>query len=277
MGKRRNGNPIPNMVDISDKTEDPMYAMENGLPILVDYYLWNQLMRPLLKFFSPIVAPDEDIDVLVNGLSTKKCVIRFGPAPPKGSGIIDPFITFVRDLLEKGHLSQMPKRKRCIPKVPWTSDAFKILFGSNLPHMKKRRKKISQTAPLFKFMKVQFRCIGCKRAVGARMGKGAPLCKECEQRRMHHYINVYSAHEEAKDNLNAKHDTCRKCLGEGEDIFLCSNKDCSILYSRKRALMDMEDMGKRLSMFTPKDEEERIIRERMKRRKTCSQDTQKQE
>lgn len=38
------------------RAEDPLYALENDLPIDTDYYLHNQLVNPISRIFSPIVG-----------------------------------------------------------------------------------------------------------------------------------------------------------------------------------------------------------------------------
>lgn len=45
----------------SDCAEDPLYVMENRLPIDFSYYIENQLMKPLLRIFTPILAPGENL------------------------------------------------------------------------------------------------------------------------------------------------------------------------------------------------------------------------
>lgn len=39
-----------------DKSEDPIYVLENNVPIDTRYYLDNQLSKPLLRIFEPILG-----------------------------------------------------------------------------------------------------------------------------------------------------------------------------------------------------------------------------
>ncbi len=39
-----------------EKSEDPIFVLENNLPIDVKYYLDNQLSKPLLRIFEPIMG-----------------------------------------------------------------------------------------------------------------------------------------------------------------------------------------------------------------------------
>jgi DNA polymerase delta subunit 1 len=52
-----------------EKSEDPVFAMENNIPIDTDYYLNQQLSGPLTRLFSPIM---DNITPLLNGPHTRK-------------------------------------------------------------------------------------------------------------------------------------------------------------------------------------------------------------
>ncbi|RUS12739.1 DNA-directed DNA polymerase, partial [Jimgerdemannia flammicorona] len=39
-----------------EKSEDPIYVLENNLPIDTKYYLENQLSKPLTRLFEPILG-----------------------------------------------------------------------------------------------------------------------------------------------------------------------------------------------------------------------------
>ncbi|BFZ54093.1 DNA-directed DNA polymerase delta [Savitreella phatthalungensis] len=52
-----------------DKTEDPLYVLENNLPIDAKYYLENQLSKPLMRIFEPILG--EKASTLLSGEHTR--------------------------------------------------------------------------------------------------------------------------------------------------------------------------------------------------------------
>lgn len=39
-----------------EKSEDPLYVLENNIPIDTKYYLENQLSKPLMRIFEPIMG-----------------------------------------------------------------------------------------------------------------------------------------------------------------------------------------------------------------------------
>lgn len=53
-----------------DKSEDPVYVLEKNLPIDTNYYLENQLSKPLLRIFEPILG--EKASSLLSGEHTRK-------------------------------------------------------------------------------------------------------------------------------------------------------------------------------------------------------------
>lgn len=44
-----------------EKSEDPIYVLEHNLPIDTKYYLENQLSKPLMRIFEPIIKNPEEL------------------------------------------------------------------------------------------------------------------------------------------------------------------------------------------------------------------------
>lgn len=53
------------------KSEDPIYVLENNVPIDTKYYLDNQLSKPLLRIFEPILGEKKAESVLLRGDHTR--------------------------------------------------------------------------------------------------------------------------------------------------------------------------------------------------------------
>ncbi|XP_074660043.1 DNA polymerase delta catalytic subunit-like [Tubulanus polymorphus] len=53
------------------KSEDPIYVLENNIPIDCQYYLENQLSKPLLRIFEPILGEKKAESVLLKGDHTR--------------------------------------------------------------------------------------------------------------------------------------------------------------------------------------------------------------
>lgn len=53
------------------KSEDPIYVLENNIPIDTQYYLEQQLAKPLLRIFEPILGEAKAEAVLLKGEHTR--------------------------------------------------------------------------------------------------------------------------------------------------------------------------------------------------------------
>lgn len=53
------------------KSEDPIYVLDNNVPIDTQYYLDNQLSKPLLRIFEPVIGEKKAESVLLKGEHTR--------------------------------------------------------------------------------------------------------------------------------------------------------------------------------------------------------------
>ena len=45
-----------------DKAENPIYVLQNDIPIDTDYYLYHQLAKPLIRIFEPIFGSEKEAE-----------------------------------------------------------------------------------------------------------------------------------------------------------------------------------------------------------------------
>jgi DNA polymerase delta subunit 1 len=64
-----------------ERSEDPVYVLENNLPIDTGYYLTNQLAKPLTRLFEPII---DNPATLLAGAHTRTVVRKTPTARPGG-------------------------------------------------------------------------------------------------------------------------------------------------------------------------------------------------
>ena len=70
-----------------EMAEDPIYVLENGLPINTDWYLHNQMSKPLLRIFQHIIPNAES--VLLHGDHTRTVFVATGAVgAKKGLGMM---------------------------------------------------------------------------------------------------------------------------------------------------------------------------------------------
>ena len=65
-----------------EKAEDPLYVLENNLPIDTKYYLENQLSKPLMRIFEPVMG--DKASTLLSGNHTRTVTI----AAPSGGALM---------------------------------------------------------------------------------------------------------------------------------------------------------------------------------------------
>jgi DNA polymerase delta subunit 1 len=49
------------------KAEDPIFVLENNVPIDAEYYLTNMLSKPLMRLFEPILGDNKAESILLKG------------------------------------------------------------------------------------------------------------------------------------------------------------------------------------------------------------------
>eukprot|EP00096_Caligus_rogercresseyi_P008611 TRINITY_DN2778_c0_g1_i3.p1 TRINITY_DN2778_c0_g1~~TRINITY_DN2778_c0_g1_i3.p1 ORF type:complete len:379 (-),score=112.51 TRINITY_DN2778_c0_g1_i3:274-1410(-) len=57
------------------KAEDPIYVLENNIPIDTEYYLTNMISKPLLRIFEPILGEGKAESVLLRGDHTRTKIV----------------------------------------------------------------------------------------------------------------------------------------------------------------------------------------------------------
>ena len=97
-----------------EKAEDPIYVLENNIPIDCKWYLSNQLSKPLTRIFEPII---EDVEKkLLQGDHTRKIYI---PTPTARKGSLMMFTKKAHTCMGcRASLSSTDKNlcKHCLPK-----------------------------------------------------------------------------------------------------------------------------------------------------------------
>ena len=163
-----------------EKSEDPLYVLENNLPIDAEHYLEHQLKKPLLRLFA---------GVLPNPEST-------------------------------------------------------LLSGD---HTRKMAKPTPRATGLMKFAKVVLSCVGCK----AKLTSNAtgPLCQECTPNEAEIYAREVAKRNQFGTLFSRVWTQCQRCQGSLHEEVLCSNKDCSVFYMRKKVQMDLESAQKVVDRF----------------------------
>ena len=65
-----------------DKVEDPLHAIENDIPLDLDYYLDNQIRNPIMQIFTVVFGNEKKAEHLLTGPHTRK---RYVAPMPKNN------------------------------------------------------------------------------------------------------------------------------------------------------------------------------------------------
>ncbi|VVC92461.1 unnamed protein product [Leptidea sinapis] len=163
------------------KAEDPIYVLENSIPIDFNYYLENQLSKPLLRIFEPILG-DKAESVLLKG-----------------------------------------------------------------EHTRTKAMVTSKVGALAAFTKKKEKCIGCK-AVMPNDTKKA-LCNHCLEKEGQLYITEVFKLRQLQDKFSRLWTECQRCQGSLHEEVLCTNRDCTIFYMRKKVGMELDTQEKTVLRF----------------------------
>ena len=77
---------------VVDLAEDPIYVLENEIPINVEYYIKNQLQKPLERLFIPIVGRKRTAEIFGGDHTLKRVKVM----PKKSSGGIMGFVQMMK-------------------------------------------------------------------------------------------------------------------------------------------------------------------------------------
>nr|QZX63221.1 DNA polymerase delta subunit 1 [Halisarca dujardinii] len=168
------------------KSEDPIYVLDKNIAIDTTYYLENQLAKPLLRVFEPILGDSKAKTELLKGSHTfSKTVAK------------------------------------------------------------------SVTGGLAAFAKVKATCIGCKALLPSDT---SAVCKHCKEKESEIYQNEMCHLSSLEEKYSRLWTECQRCQGSLHEEVLCTNRDCSIFYMRKKVQKEVGDQDKLLARFISPDE-----------------------
>ncbi|CAF0813289.1 unnamed protein product [Rotaria sordida] len=164
-----------------ERAEDPVYVLDNNVPIDTKYYLEQQISKPLLRIFEPILGDAKAESILLHGEHTSvKTVVT------------------------------------------------------------------SKVGGLASFITKKDKCIGCKTVL---QEQGTALCSYCKQKEGDYYQKEIESLQELEEKFTRLWTECQRCQGARLEDVLCTNRDCSIFYMRRKVQKDLTDQNRIVSRF----------------------------
>jgi DNA polymerase delta subunit 1 len=205
-----------------EKAEDPMYALLHKLTIDTEYYIYNQLLKPLLRIFTPILAPKE---------SFKK-------------------------------VNKAGKRVALNDKELHSLTAYKVLFTGNHMTQIVQKTAEGTPGTMLMFAKKTVRCLGCKTPMTAanalckrcKSGKMRDIQPKSlvPDTPIEDYIRQRLAGDQAQLVTKKAEclEICRLCAKDPTATEIpCANTDCNTLWERTKTAVDLEDLIERIKRF----------------------------
>ncbi|CAF1084651.1 unnamed protein product [Adineta steineri] len=166
----------------SERAEDPVYVLDNNVPIDTKYYLEQQISKPLLRIFEPILGDSKAESILLRGEhTTVKTVVT------------------------------------------------------------------SKVGGLAGFITKKDKCIGCKTVL---QEQGTALCSYCKAKEGDYYQKEVETLQELEEKFTRLWTECQRCQGARLEDVLCTNRDCSIFYMRRKVQKDLGDQTRIISRFS---------------------------
>ncbi|KAG8521459.1 DNA polymerase delta catalytic subunit [Galemys pyrenaicus] len=194
------------------KSEDPLFVLEHSLPIDTQYYLEQQLAKPLLRIFEPILGEGRAEAVL----------LRRAPGRAGGGGV-----------------------RGLGPGVGPTGAAEGCHPGGD--HTRCKTVLTGKVGGLLAFAKRRSCCIGCRTVLSHQ---GA-VCKFCQPRESELYQKEVSHLNALEERFSRLWTQCQRCQGSLHEDVICTSRDCPIFYMRKKVRKDLEDQEQLLRRFGP--------------------------
>lgn len=210
----------------SECVEDPLYALIHRKNLDYKYYVENQLMKPLLRIFTPLINSSQ----VMKSLSDKSVTIGRTQSMMK--------------------TTKSGKQAYINDKEIRNLDAYKVLFTGD--HMNIRIQKFSTNTAgeIGRFVKVQASCIECgAKLAGMGAGKQLPVCHSCAPSIQLTVMKL----QNQMDGLQLKKweawVKCQSCAKAHHTEITCENKDCDNFFQRMKLQVDIEDLEKKLNLF----------------------------
>lgn len=221
-----------------ERSEDPLYALKNRIPIDVDYYIEKQLVKWVCRLLTPIVAPEENAKSKLAFKDGKMVLEQYdaGKESTKRTVVNKNGKEVQKDLTPPGYKSL---------KV------YKMIFEGE--HTKHRVQTVNRSlnGSITGFLVPQHRCVEC-RALMTKLDQGhSKLCRTCVKSVDEILVKQRVQHQALEKEQREAWLRCQACVGMqaetlAEERVPCTNLDCDNFFRRTRLDMDIEDLCKKL-------------------------------
>lgn len=220
--------------------EDPLFAMQNNMQIDYEYYLYDQLMKPIMKLFTPIINPNQSM-VKVQG------------APKYMLDSRDKVLSYTPQVVHNPWLKPKKLKTKAAPKTLNLKDmkrldSFRILFeGEHMMHkVQTTITSESSMVGITGWARALPSCIECRCRLPDNK---SPLCRGCAPKGTFVYMKMQQRKSELEMEYWDLWTGCQRCDGKFHGNIECENKDCEKFYQRIKVAQALRDVQKRMENF----------------------------
>ena len=206
-----------------EKSEDPIYVLENNIPIDTRFYLDNQLTKPLERIFTPILG-EKKASQLLTGAHTRTIAVA---APTMGG-----LMKFAKKTqLCMGCKTPLAAAAAAAKLTPPSSNGFNSTRTISTTSKNSKNSKNANSAPELP-----------PPVAGA-------VCPSCRPRLAELYRKQLATVSTLEVRFARLWTQCQRCQGSMHNEVICSSRDCPIFYMRMKAKKDVEDAGREIERF----------------------------
>eukprot|EP00698_Gefionella_okellyi_P022836 TRINITY_DN7638_c0_g1_i1.p1 TRINITY_DN7638_c0_g1~~TRINITY_DN7638_c0_g1_i1.p1 ORF type:complete len:1087 (-),score=146.10 TRINITY_DN7638_c0_g1_i1:5716-8670(-) len=215
---------------VSERGEDPRFAMQHGLQLDMNYYLEHQLKIPMKRILEAIYMSYPDL---------------FGSKRTTQTGIAG----FFKKSFDKCHDCGVPftptrtvdKCETCLLKLQ-ERDRKKALDSVFANVYVSAARKASVVTTAYDSFAIIHPCLRCR----CKIPPNQMWCSDCMPYKDEAIDQVKKETEVAVEEHNKYWSECIQCQETREGAELCSNQDCDLFFRREKATLDMKQITQTL-------------------------------
>ncbi|KAF7701628.1 DNA polymerase delta catalytic subunit [Cucumispora dikerogammari] len=204
-------------IKVCDKAEDPLYVLENDLQVDVDYYIEQQLSKPIHRLFSSIC-------------DTSKLLVNEGNIEIKKTTIKKSIFGSRKDVCLECKKSGSILCVECIKKG-----------NSKITNFQVSQKYVAQEVNTFSLESTltQYNKVEDTRSPSETYDKHSNKIKQELEQEKTVYAKCWAE--------------CQRCFGDRMNKVLCTNRDCDIFFMRVKAGKEIKSKEKTLEKMNKLD------------------------
>lgn len=245
---------------VSQRAEDPVYALDNGVPIDAHYYLDSHVKKTLLRIFAPVCASIPSQRTLTGDKLIGR--VAFGSSKTQRQRVLDDAASeflfgHVNQYIDPVPAAQRHLTQRILPmfKESQAKKRTLVRYRASASVADAAAKRPTAAGPAVRSVGVAAaRCARCKRiTAGLTVGDLCPACRKvmdvgAVDRAHNSLLQMVGDIEDLRAERSELVSTCQKCMGcaSAPQQITCKNAECRTFWVRKTNLGSIDELERRM-------------------------------